>query len=161
MIVLSGAELVLPDRILTPGTLVIDGDRIADIRPGAASGRVGGLHASSQFAFRGHYIVPGFIDVHLHGVDGVDALDSLPGEGAVAAIAARLPRYGVTAFCPTTMACGPEALRDVLDQVRRARQTPVARSARVLPAHLESNFLNPEYAGAQPSGCLRSPRKAL
>ena len=35
MIVLSGAELVLPDRILTPGTLVIDGERIAEIRPGA------------------------------------------------------------------------------------------------------------------------------
>jgi N-acetylglucosamine-6-phosphate deacetylase len=31
----------------------------------------------------------------------------------------------------------------------------------VLPAHLESNFINPEYAGAQPSGCLRSPRAAF
>ena len=79
----------------------------------------------------------------------------------MAAIAARLPRYGVTAFCPTTVACGPEALRRVLDQVRRARETPVARAARVLPAHLESNFINPEYSGAQPSGCLRSPRAAL
>ncbi len=105
--------------------------------------------------------MPGFIDVHVHGVDGVDTLDSVPEGGAVAAIAARLPRYGVTAFCPTTVACGPEALRGVLDQVRRARETPPPRSARVLPAHLESNFINPDYAGAQPSGCLRSPRAAL
>ena len=36
MIVLSGAEIILPDRILTPGTLVIDGDRIAEIRQGTA-----------------------------------------------------------------------------------------------------------------------------
>ena len=155
MIVLSGASLVLPDRVLSPGTLVIEDGRIAEIRSDTPSG------GHTAFAFHGHYIVPGFIDVHLHGVDGVDALDSLPGDGAVATIAARLPRYGVTAFCPTAMACGPEALRDVLDQVRRARETPVARSARVLPAHLESNFINPEYAGAQPLGCLRSPRKAL
>ena len=35
MIVLSGADLVLPDRILSPGTLVIDGGRIVEIRPGA------------------------------------------------------------------------------------------------------------------------------
>jgi N-acetylglucosamine-6-phosphate deacetylase len=49
----------------------------------------------------------------------------------------------------------------VLDQVRRARETPIARSARVLPAHLESNFINPEYSGAQPATCLRSPRAAL
>jgi N-acetylglucosamine-6-phosphate deacetylase len=155
MIVLSGASLVLPDRVLSPGTLVIEEGRIAEIRADAPSG------AHAAFAFHGHYIVPGFIDVHVHGVDGVDALDVRPGGDAIAAIAARLPRYGVTAFCPTTVACGPEALRRVLDQVRRARETPAVRSARALPAHLESNFINPEYAGAQPSGCLRSPRAAL
>ena len=157
MIVLSGAALVLPDRILSPGTLVIEEGRIAEIRTDAASGG----HADSHFAFHGHYIVPGFIDVHVHGVDGVDSLDMRPEGDAIGAIAERLPRYGVTAFCPTTVACGPEALGRVLDQVRRAREAPAARAARVLPAHLESNFINPEYAGAQPSGCLRSPRAAL
>ena len=158
MIVLSGASLVLPDRILSPGTLLIDEGRIAEIRPDAPSGG----HSASHFAFHGHYIVPGFIDVHVHGVDGIDSLDTRPDGGdAVAAIAERLPRYGVTAFCPTTVACAPDALRRVLDQVRRARQTPAARAARVLPAHLESNFINPEYRGAQPSGCLRSPQAAL
>ena len=158
MIVLSGAELVLPDRILTPGTLVMDGDRIAEIRPGGASGRIAGGHAAPPFAFHGHYIIPGFIDVHVHGVAGVDSLDA--GE-AIPSIAAKLPRYGVTAFCPTTVACAPAALRRALEQVRRARQTPAARSARVLPAHLESNFINPEFRGAQPVACLRSPRAAL
>lgn len=155
MIVLSGASLVLPDRVLSPGTLVIEDGRIADVRSDAPSG------GHTAFAFHGHYIVPGFIDVHVHGVDGVDSLDARPDNDAIAAIAARLPRYGVTAFCPTTVACAPDALRRVLDQVRRARETPAARSARVLPAHLESNFINPEYNGAQPSGCLRSPRAAL
>ena len=155
MIVVSGATLVLPDRVLSPGTLVIEDGRIAEIRSDTPLG----AHAS--FAFHGHYIVPGFIDLHVHGVDGVDALDTHDEGGAIAAIAARLPRYGVTAFCPTTVACGPEALRGVLDQVRRAREKPEARSARVLPAHLESNFINPEYGGAQPASCLRSPRAAL
>ena len=151
MIVLSGAELVLPDRILTPGTLIVDGGRIGEIRPGAA-------YPAPGFAFQGHYIVPGFIDVHVHGVGGVDCLD----QGApVAAMAGRLPRHGVTAFCPTTVACGPDALRRVLSQVRQARAAPEPRSARVLPAHLESNFINPHFKGAQPGGCLRSPRAAL
>jgi N-acetylglucosamine-6-phosphate deacetylase len=96
--------------------------------------------------------------VHVHGVDGVDALD----EGdAVLGLAARLPRHGVTAFCPTTVACAPGALGRLLAQVRSARQTPPERSARVLPAHLESNFINPDYRGAQPAACLRSPRAAL
>jgi N-acetylglucosamine-6-phosphate deacetylase len=151
MIVLSGAELVLPDRILSPGTLVIDHGRIVDIRPGA-------VPTGSGFAFHGHYIVPGFVDVHVHGVEG---FDSLQAGDAVSAIAARLPRYGVTAFCPTTVACSPEALRHVLEQVRCAREAPATGAARVLPAHLESNFINPEYKGAQPAACLRSPRAAL
>jgi N-acetylglucosamine-6-phosphate deacetylase len=159
VIVLSGAALVLPDRILSPGTLVIEDGRIAEIRQDAASKLPGG-HASSTFAFHGHYIVPGFIDVHMHGVDGVDSLDARPAGDAIASIAAHLPRYGVTAFCPTTVACAPDALRGVLDQVKRAREAPVPRAARVLPAHLESNFINPAYAGAQPAACLRSPAEA-
>jgi N-acetylglucosamine-6-phosphate deacetylase len=54
------------------------------------------------------------------------------------------------------VACAPEDLRAVLHQIRQARLAPAAGSARVLPAHLESNFINPEYKGAQPAECLRS-----
>ena len=154
MIVLAGAALVLPDRILSPGTLIIDDGRIAEIRPDAPAAH----HPHSLFAFHGHYIVPGFIDVHVHGVGGVDSQDA---GDAIGSIAAGLPQYGVTAFCPTTVACAPDALRRVLDQVRRAREAPAAGAARVLPAHLESNFINPEYRGAQPLDCLRSPSGAL
>jgi N-acetylglucosamine-6-phosphate deacetylase len=153
MIVLSGAALVLPDRVLSPGTLVVDGERIAEVRSDAPT-----PGSPSLFAFSGYYIVPGFVDVHMHGLHGVDTLDN---GDPVAAIAERLPQYGVTSFCPTTVACAPGALRRVLDAVRRARETPSAGSARVLPAHLESNFVNPEYRGAQPAACLRSPRAAL
>ena len=150
MIVLSGAELVLPDRILSPGTLVIDGGRIVDIRSGSAP-------AGPPPPFHGHFILPGFIDVHVHGVSGVDSLE----DGSIVGMAARLPQYGVTAFCPTTVACSPAALRRVLTQVAEARTQPQPRGARVLPAHLESNFINADYKGAQPMECLRRPRAAL
>ena len=146
MIVLSGATLVLPDRILSPGTLAVEGGRIVDIRPESA----GPLH--------GHVIVPGFIDVHVHGVAGVDVLD---GAGAIGRIAGQLTQYGVTAFCPTTVACAPAALRGVLDEVRDLRQAATHGGSRVLPAHLESNFINPAYRGAQPAACLRTPRQAF
>jgi N-acetylglucosamine-6-phosphate deacetylase len=148
MIVLAGAELVLPDRVVSPGTVVVENDRIVDVRPGGAP------------TLHGHYVVPGFIDVHVHGIGGVDSLDLLPDDSAVSRIAAALPRCGVAAFCPTTVACGPRDLARVLDAVRRARLSPAARAARVLPAHLESNFLNPDYRGAQPLACLRRPPAA-
>jgi N-acetylglucosamine-6-phosphate deacetylase len=47
----------------------------------------------------------------------------------------------------------------MLAGVRVARTTRPPGGARVLPAHLESNFINPEYKGAQPQSCLRLPRQ--
>jgi N-acetylglucosamine-6-phosphate deacetylase len=152
MIVLVGGELVLPDRIVS-GSLIIEGDRIAAIDPRARIDPAG----ATQIDVSGHVIVPGFIDVHVHGVDGHDTLDTA---GAIKAIAARLPRYGVTAFCPTTVACAPSDLRRMLEEVRALRLAHSSGSARVLPAHLESNFINPEYCGAQPLECLRLPAKS-
>jgi N-acetylglucosamine-6-phosphate deacetylase len=152
MIVLSGADVVLSDRVLSPATIVIEDDVITAIEPGArAAGTVGNaLHV----ALDGLLIVPGFVDVHVHGVSGLDVLD---GPGAVRAVAELLPRWGVTAFCPTTIACAPAALSSLLDDIGSIRTGGQLTGARVLPAHLESNFINPEYRGAQPLACLRRP----
>ena len=149
MVVLAGAVLLLPDGLHREGTIVIEGDRIRDVLPAPAPDA-----PIAPLDLRGHFIVPGFIDVHVHGLEGRDSLD---GADAIADIAARLPKYGVTAFCPTTVACGPEALRSVLQSVAELHGRTPSGAARVLPAHLESNFINPDYAGAQPRRCLRVP----
>jgi len=150
MLVIAGGDVVLPDRILPNASLIIDGGRIASVEPAARVDPAGATIVPAADC----YVVPGFVDVHVHGVEGHDTLNQ---GDPVAAIAALLPQYGVTSFCPTTVACAPEGLRGVLKQVAtlRARRSP--SSARVLPAHLESNFINPEYRGAQPADCLRLP----
>ena len=118
MIVLSGADLVLPGGVQSGGTLVIDGERIVDIRAGA-TGAIGVRQVRQvRLDLRGHIVLPGFIDVHVHGLEGIDTLD---GGDAIAAIAERLPKFGVTAFCPTTVACAPHALREVLQSVAALR----------------------------------------
>ncbi len=141
--ILDGADIVLPDRIVHQGRLVIDGDRIADIGPGTASGPLAG-----------HLIVPGFVDVHVHGIEGNDVLEA---PDRIRAVAARMPRYGVTSFCPTTVACSPDDLAMVARAVLDAQRAPAPTSARVLKAHLESNFIAPDYRGAQPLACLCLP----
>ena len=87
---------------------------------GSRCGAMGAVH------LRGHVVLPGFIDVHVHGLEGLDTLD---GGDAIAAIAERLPKFGVTAFCPTTVACAPHALREVLQSVAALR----ADSSRACP----------------------------
>ena len=146
---------------------MIDGDRIVQIGALGATGAVGASGASGATRavdLRNHIVLPGFIDVHVHGLDGIDSLD---GGDVIAAIAQRLPKFGVTGFCPTTVACAPDALREVLHSVaalrassKRALPAVVSSAqagAHVLPAHLESNFINPDFRGAQPLACLRMP----
>ena len=150
MIVLAGADLVLPDRVVPGGSLVIHDGRIEAIEPRVIDAPAG----ATLVDLTGHLIVPGFVDVHIHGLEGLDVLD---GAAAIAGVAARLPKYGVTAFCPTSIACAPSMLAAMLSAVAAARLAPQPRSARVMPAHLESNFINPEWHGAQPRRCLRMP----
>lgn len=146
-VVLCGADVVLPDRVATNLTVVIEGGRITDLVSGPREVGAG----ETRVDLSGHLIVPGFIDVHVHGVCGVDVLD---GDAAVSQVARRLPQFGVTAFCPTTVACTPTVLAGFLQQVANARALVPGDSARVLPAHLETPFINPDFRGAQPSEAL-------
>ena len=153
MIVLSGADVVLAGHIQSPGTLILDEDRIVEVLPGPRPASPGSTHID----LHGQYIVPGFIDVHVHGLEGYDTLDD---RGGVREMALRLPRFGVTAFCPTSLACAPPVLAKFLEAVSELRLRSDHAAARVLPAHLESNFINAEYRGAQPEHCLRRPPAA-
>ncbi len=147
---LTSADVVLPSGVVSGRTVVLEDGRIVDV-----AGNAGGAGAhEARIDLPRRLIVPGFIDVHVHGAAGADALD---GDDAVGRIAARLPRWGVTAFCPTTVACAPDLLERCLLEVAAARRRPLGLAARVLPAHLETNFVNPDYRGAQPASCLRVP----
>jgi len=84
-------------------------------------------------------------------------LDAHEGHDALTKIAMALPKYGVTAFCPTTVACSVELLERTLESVRRLREQPAVQGAHVIGAHLESNFINPDYKGAQPEDYLYRP----
>ncbi|MDE3155074.1 MAG: amidohydrolase family protein [Acidobacteriota bacterium] len=151
MRILTGATIVLPDRLVSGGSVVIDGERIVEVREQPVPRD--GVHEHVALP-SGGWIVPGLIDVHVHGAGGFDTLGP---PGSVAGLAARLPRHGVTAFCPTTVACPPGPLEQFLTEVAALRAGPPSPgSARVLPAHLESNFLAPAFRGAQPAACLRT-----
>jgi N-acetylglucosamine-6-phosphate deacetylase len=150
MIALSGADIVLPDGVVHGGSIVIEHGRIAAIEARAIDAGAAGITVTD---FSNHVIVPGFVDVHIHGIEGVDVLD---GPAAVADVARRLPKYGVTAFCPTSVACTPQKLTSLLTAISQARSAPARLASRVLPAHLESNFINPDWNGAQPAACLRT-----
>jgi N-acetylglucosamine-6-phosphate deacetylase len=144
---LRGARLVTPDGVRDGLAVTLAEGRIVEIAPDRGA-------SAADVDCAGGWLLPGFVDTHVHGVGGVDVL---AGGDAVARVAAQLPRYGVTAFLPTSVACAPEVLATFLAAVDAAAGGAAATSARVLGAHLESNFIAPDYKGAQPARCLRRP----
>ena len=71
MIVLAGGDVVLPGQILPNAALLIDAGRIAAVEPHARIDAAGATIIETSNC----YVVPGFVDVHVHGVDGSDTLD--------------------------------------------------------------------------------------
>ena len=96
----------------------------------------------------GGFVVPGFIDVQVNGAHGVD-LASRP--EAIDEVAAVLPQYGVTAFCPTIVTSLPSV-------VRRALGVSSGGAGAVsLGLHLEGPMLNERRKGAHDARWLQSP----
>ncbi len=92
-------------------------------------------------------LVPGFIDVHIHGFAGCDAMD---GEvEALETIARSIVQYGVSSFLPTTMTGEKKAIEKSLKAIRRLQNDHIVGGARILGAHLEGPFISPNYHGAQ------------
>ncbi len=93
----------------------------------------------------GCYVVPGFIDLHVHGALGADLCD-----GTVEAIQT-LMRYeascGVTALCPTTMTFPESVLEPVMDAARVFE--PARDEATLLGINMEGPFISPDKVGAQ------------
>ena len=102
----------------------------------------------------GDYLLPGFVDVHIHGCMGADVMQ---GEAALRRMSRALYGMGVSAFLPTTMSAPEAETRRAVAAVRAVMDAPEPKGARVLGLHMEAPFLNPEKAGAQRAECLQHP----
>ena len=129
-------------NILTPGGWISGalnfGDKVEGI-DGAAC---------DPLANGDDYILPGFIDLHVHGGGGKDVME---GGDAVHRIAAIHARHGTTSLLATTMTAPPEDIDVALSAIGAAVRARGRNEARVLGAHLEGPYINSGKLGAQPN----------
>jgi N-acetylglucosamine-6-phosphate deacetylase len=92
-------------------------------------------------------LVPGFIDLHVHGGGGHD---TMAGGDAVRELARTHARHGTTALLATTMTAPRDEIENALRALAPQIQARAAGSARVLGVHLEGPYINPGKLGAQP-----------
>lgn len=100
-------------------------------------------------------LVPGFVDLHVHGGGGFSLATSDPAE--IVAYSAWVPRCGVTSFLAGIVARTPSSA----DVAIRAAITAASPGAELLGLNLEGPFVNPARRGALPSGWLAEPDEAL
>ena len=129
-------QTALTGQILTPagwvpGTLRCTAQIVA-VEPGPAP--------------EDRFILPGFVDLHVHGGHGADCMD---GADSVRRMARFHARHGTTALLATTVTAPADDLRRAMGGVAQAMAEP-GPGARVIGAHLEGPFISPDALGAQP-----------
>ncbi len=135
-----GGRLVLDEGVVAGRVIVADG-RIAAVEP-------------DESEAAGPWVMPGFVDVHVHGWGGHDAMGPA---GALDGMARALLRHGVTSFLPTAVTAPLEELGAFADRVRRWMPVACDDGAVPLGFNLEGPFISPQRVGAQNPTFVRAP----
>ena len=155
-ILIRNARLFTPAGVYDPGWLLSAGREIRALGPGRppafAPGQVG-----REVDAAGRRLLPGFIDLHVHGAVGHEVMDADP-EG-IREMARYYARHGVTAFLPTTWTAGHGTIMAALAAVEQAIG-PIVDGATALGAYVEGPYLNPEKCGAQDTRHIRRASRA-
>lgn len=151
--VFVGGRVVTPSGILDEGVVVCDGPFIADVKP--ARGWMGRADAAVVNA-HGLTLMPGFLDVHIHGGGGGDTMDATP--EALRAICETHAAHGTTGLLLTTMTQSREAIMSALQTAREVWQAgpEFCAGAQVLGVHVEGPYISPKRPGAQPAQFVRN-----
>src|SRR5215207_9110173 len=134
-LLLKNAKVVLPDREVDLDVLVEDG-KISAIGDS--------LDAADKVDLAGTTLLPGFIDVHIHGAVGIDVMAATP--AGLREVSMYLASQGVTAWLPTLVPGSDENYASVAAVVSECLNE--AEGARVLGLHYEGPFVNSAQCGA-------------
>lgn len=141
---IRNARVLTPDELFEIGWLLIEDGKIAALGHGEPPASL----RSMTLDARGQWLVPGFIDLHVHGADGAEVMDGTL--GALQAIGRFHAQHGTTGWLPTTLTASVSELETSLKaaHVLRTDESQLDGAA-VLGVHLEGPFISPHRVGAQ------------
>lgn len=137
------ANIVTEHGVVTNGSVQVKGATISSIHK---HGEANAPADANIIDAGGSWLLPGFIDVHVHGGYGADFMDAKA--SSIETITRFHSSMGTTSIVATSMTAPRVALDDVLASVDAYRKEPMPYS-QVVGVHLEGPFLNPSKIGAQ------------
>ena len=146
--ILNGDVLIPGGRWIHGGSVLLVDDKIAEIY--SHSKPVDGV--DKIIDARGGYILPGGIDIHVHGGGGRDFMEGTP-EAFRAAVEAHR-KHGTTSIFPTLTSSTNNQIVDAAETCQKLMEDP---KSGVLGLHLEGPYFNPQMAGGQPAENIRIP----
>jgi N-acetylglucosamine-6-phosphate deacetylase len=151
------------DRAFTPfeeiseAVVVIQGSKILDV------GRRGSVvlpRGAREIMMRGKTVVPGFVDVHIHGAGGHDVMEGTA--EALETIAATVAGHGTTSMVATTVTASEMETCESVGSIARFILNPGQHATRDLAAeivgiHFEGPFISPARRGVHPAKWIVPP----
>ncbi len=104
---------------------------------------------------QGATVIPGLVDVHIHGAMGYDFSDG--DIAGVKAMASYLAKEGITAFAPASMTLPYETLEKAYATAKDFTKSAVADCARLMGIHMEGPYFSEKKKGAQNGAYLKTP----
>jgi len=149
VIILRG-KVITEEDVIDGGEVVIDKGRIIEVgkikKPSLISAKI--FHIPKSI------IVPGFIDIHMHGLGKYGP----KGKENITGISYLEPHYGTTGFVPTLASATHQEYLKFLQDVKEVILNQPEKGAKVLGAHLEGPYINPEMKGGMDEEYLRLPQ---
>jgi N-acetylglucosamine-6-phosphate deacetylase len=145
-LIIKGPKIYTEDEILIDHQLVIERQCIKSIEPISPRQKTS---AAKELTFPENYhLIPGMIDLHIHGAFGADVMDC--SIEALETISNALPKEGVTSFLATTMTAPKKDIEKALSCVKSFTEIQNHYTgAQLLGVHLEGPFISPQKKGAQ------------
>ncbi|UXR71006.1 MULTISPECIES: N-acetylglucosamine-6-phosphate deacetylase [unclassified Staphylococcus] len=144
MYVIQGGSIYTEDGMIEDGHIIVKGNQIHQIKHFPYEGPLEVIDATGQ------HILPGFIDIHIHGGYGQDVMDAST-EG-LKVLSEGLLSEGTTSYLATTMTQSEAAIHSALEAVSKyvnQAQDSAKPAAEILGVHLEGPFISEHKVGAQ------------
>jgi N-acetylglucosamine-6-phosphate deacetylase len=147
-LLIYNARIITSTAVLENAWLLAHGGKIAAFGRGDSPV----FDDAEPFDAAGKTLLPGFIDIHVHGGNGFEAMDAKP--ETLRALAHFYAKHGVTGFLATTWTASAERIHAALKTIAEL-QGEQPEGASLLGAHLEGPYLNPARCGAQDVNLIR------